>query len=79
MHLQVCGGDEEEGNTRACSLAPPRQTGPGVEWCGVVRRGDGRRRMMCVRIIRQNLAQSLVGLRPPFVVYFCYESASNMF
>jgi hypothetical protein len=30
-------------------------------------------------IVRRNLTQSLTGPRPPFTVYFCYESVSNMF
>jgi hypothetical protein len=30
MHLQVCGGGEKGGNTRARSLASPRWAGGGV-------------------------------------------------
>jgi hypothetical protein len=33
MHLQACGGEEKERNTRAHS---PRLTGPGGSWHGVV-------------------------------------------
>jgi hypothetical protein len=37
MHLQVCEEKEKEGNTRARSLASPRQAGPAVarQWVRV--------------------------------------------
>jgi hypothetical protein len=74
MHLQVCGWDKKEENTRVRSLASS-----GVAWRGMVRRGDGHGRTTCAWIVRQNPAQSLTDSRPPFTVYFYYESVSNMF
>jgi hypothetical protein len=76
MHLQVCGAEEKGGNTRARSLTSPGQAGAGR---GKARRGDGRGRTTCTWIVHRNPAQSLAGLRPPFAVYFCYESVSNTF
>jgi hypothetical protein len=35
---KVCGGEEKERNTRACSLASPRLTEPGQAWRDEARR-----------------------------------------
>jgi hypothetical protein len=70
MHLQVCGGEEKGGNTCVRSLASPHLAGPGRAGRGLARRGDGRGRTMCMSIVHQNLAQSLVGPHSPFAVYF---------